>query len=135
MATPARALTNNYQDCRLIKLDPNDPKSPVVIVQEGYAHGDLTFRMALYYLQRDGLWIDEIARSSVSDKEVEAIIFDNSGEALKVLGTLIGKPMVRTLPIKEADVQAYIAKAKSVGSAEVYLQDLLKRYRASQGRP
>jgi hypothetical protein len=31
MPTPTRVLTNNYQDCQLIKMDLDDPKSPLVV--------------------------------------------------------------------------------------------------------
>jgi hypothetical protein len=66
---PTRALTNDYNDCKLIKLDSNDPKSPLVVMQEGYAPSDATCRMRMFYLQRDGFWIDEIARSTLPDSE------------------------------------------------------------------
>jgi hypothetical protein len=29
MPTPSRVLTNNYQDCQLIKMDLDDSKSPL----------------------------------------------------------------------------------------------------------
>jgi len=42
MSTPSRALTNNYNDCKLIKLDSNNAISPLVIMQEGYLTSDPT---------------------------------------------------------------------------------------------
>ena len=61
MPTPTRALTNNHNDCKLIKLGTSDPKSPLTVAQEGYAPSDATCRMRMFYLQRDGFWIDGIA--------------------------------------------------------------------------
>ena len=57
MPTPMRALTNDYKDCRLIKLDPDDPTSPYAVMQEGYYSADTTCRMRMFYLQRDGQWM------------------------------------------------------------------------------
>lgn len=133
MPTPSRALTNDHNDCKLIKLDANDPKSPLVVIQEGYAPSDPTCRMRLFYLQRDGFWIDEIARSTVPDSEAGDIVFETSAEALKALSGLFGKPLVRELPVTEGDVQAYMARAKG-GSAEDLFRQFLARYRAAKGR-
>lgn len=81
MPTPSRALTNDYNDCKLIKLDSNDPKSPLVVMQEGYMPSDPTCRMRMFYLQRDGFWIDEIARSTRPDTESGDVVFETSAEA------------------------------------------------------
>src|SRR5688572_9176715 len=105
MATPTRALTNDYNDCKLIKLDSNDPKSPLVVMQEGYSPGDPTCRMRMYYLQRDGFWIDEIARSTLPDSESGDVVFETSAEAISILSRLMGKPLVREIPVAEGDVR------------------------------
>ena len=133
MPTPIRALTNSYKDCKLIKLDADDPDSPLVIIQEGYMPGDPTCRMRMFYLQRDGLWIDEIARSTRPDSEIGDIIFENSTEAIEALSNLLGRPLVRELPVTEADIRAYMAKAKGVSSPKAAFRDFLARYRAAKG--
>lgn len=133
MATPARSLTNDYNACKLIKLDSNDPTSPLVIMQEGYAPGDPTCRMRMFYLQRDGFWIDEIARSTVPDSEAGDIVFESTAEALRALTGLLGKPLIRDLPVTEGDVRSYMARAKS-GSPEELFRGFLARYRAAKGK-
>ena len=133
MPTPTRALTNDAKDCKLTKLDSNDPKSPYVIMQEGYAPGDPTCRMCLFYLQRDGFWIDEIARSTRPDREAGEVVFENSAEAMQVLAGLFGKPLVRSLPVSKADTEAYLARMKSLGSPKEGLRQFLARYRAAKG--
>ena len=65
MPTPSRALTNDYNACKLIMLEANDPTSPLVVTQEVYAPSDPNFRKRVFYLQRDGMWIDEIAHSTL----------------------------------------------------------------------
>ena len=133
MPTPKRALTNDHRDCRLIKLDPKDPSSPFVIAQEGYAPGDLNSRMRVFFLQRDGQWIDEIARSTRPDSEIGDILFASSTEAVKMLSSLVGVPLIRHLPVSDADIEAYLMRMKGVSSPEEALRGFLARYRAAQG--
>ena len=129
-----RYLTNNFKDCRLIRLDPAESRSPVVILQEGCAPNDMTCKTKMFYLQRDGKWIDEIARSTRPDNEAGDIIFETPGEAMQLLSGLLGKPMVRDLPVTESDVEAYITRVKSVSSPEAAFRDFLARYRATKHR-
>jgi hypothetical protein len=133
MPTPSRALTNDYKDCKLIKLDAKDPASPLVVAQEGYAPGDPTARMRMFYLQHDGFWIDEIARSTRPDSEAGDVVFESTSEAVKALTGLVGKPLVRALPVTEADVQAYKTRVGG-GSPEDLLRQFLARYRAAKGK-
>src|SRR5688572_5644596 len=98
MPTPTRALTNNYQDCKLVKLDAADPTSPLVVMQEGYSPSDPTCRMRMFYLQRDGLWIDEVARSTRPEDEVGGIVFDTPADAIRTISGLFGKPLIREIP-------------------------------------
>jgi hypothetical protein len=131
MPSPSRALTNDYRDCKLIKLDVSDASNPVVVGQEGYAPGDATARMRMFYLQRDGFWIDEIARSTRPDSEAGDVVFDTSSQAVQLLSKLFGQPLIRELPIREADIQAYMVRARG-GSAEKLLRQFLARYRAAK---
>jgi hypothetical protein len=132
MPTPPRALTNDYKDCKLIKLDANDPKSPLVVAQEGYAPSDPNCRMRMFYLQRDGFWIDEIARSTRPDSEAGDVVFETSAQAMQALSGLLGKPMIRELPVTDADIQAYMTRVRG-GSSEELMRQFLARYRAAKG--
>src|SRR3954463_10280117 len=127
MPSLIRALTNDYKDCQLVKLDAKEPKSPLVVLQEGYDPSDPNCRMRMFYLQRDGFWIDEVARSTRPDSEAGEIIFETAADAMKVLSTLVGKPFLRELPITQADTQAYIARARG-GSSEDIARQFLARY-------
>jgi len=135
MPTPKRVLTNDHKACRLIKLDPDDPTNPYAVMQEGYDSADPTCRMRMFYLQRDGQWIDEIARSTRPDSEAGDVLFETSAEAFKVLGNLTGKPVVRDLPVSEADVKNYLARVGSGRSPQELLRQFLARYRAAKGKP
>ena len=129
MPTPSRALTNDYNACKLIMLEANDPTSPLVVTQEGYAPSDPNFRKRVFYLQRDGMWI---AHSTLPHTEAGDIVFETSAEAIEALSTLFGKPLIRDLPVTEADARAFIALVKS-GSPEDVLRQFLARYRATKG--
>jgi hypothetical protein len=133
MPTPARVLTNDYNDCKLVQLDAGDPKSPLVVMQEGYTPSDASCRMRMFYLQRDGFWIDEISRSTLPDSEAGNVVFETSKEALQALSRLFGKPLVRELPVTEADVRAYMARAQG-GSPEALFRQFLERYRGAKGK-
>jgi NADPH-dependent curcumin reductase CurA len=133
MSTPQRPLTNDYNDCRLIKLDAADPKSPLVLMQEAYAPKDPACRMRMFYLQRNGQWIDEVARSTRPDGEIGDIVFETAAEAVQVLSGLTGSPLIRAMPVTEADMQAYLARVKSAGSAEQAIHSFLARYRSAKG--
>jgi hypothetical protein len=114
-------------------LDANDPRSPLIVAQEGYAPSDPNCRMRMFYLQRDGLWIDEIARRTRPDSEAGDVVFDSSAEALKALSGLFGKPLVRVLPVTESDVQTYMARVKG-SSPEELLRQFLARDRSAKGK-
>jgi len=129
-----RTLTNDYTDCRLIKLDASEHGSPIVVAQEGCAPDDMVPIPKLFYLQRDGLWIDEIARSTRPDSEAGDVIFESAGEAIKLLSSLFGKAHVRKVHVTDADIEAYISRMKSIGSPEAAYRDFLARYRRAKGR-
>ncbi len=131
MPTPARALTNDYRDCHLVRLDPNDPNSPLFVAQEGYAPNDPNCLMRLFYLQRDGFWIDEIARSTRPDSEAGDVVFETTAEAVNALSGLVGRPLIRQLPVTDADIQAYKARVQG-GSPQELLRQFLARYRAAK---
>ena len=90
--------------------------------------------MRMFYLQFDGEWIDEDARSARPDSEIGDIMFETSAAALKVLGGLTGKPVIRDLPVSEADVRNYLARVGSGSSPQDLLRQFLARYRAAKGR-
>ena len=133
-AMPMRFLTNDFKDCQLIKLDPADAHSPFIVAQEGVAPNDSSCKTRMYYLQRDGLWINEVARSTRPDSEIGEIVFETPGEAIQLLAKLFGKPHVRDVPVTEADVEAYIARVQSAGSAEAAFRAFLARYRGTKTR-
>src|SRR5260370_32589545 len=80
-------------------------------------------------------WIDEIARSARPDCEGGDVLFKTSAEALELLGKLRGKPVVRDLPVSQADVKNYLARVGSGSSPQELLRQFLARYRAAKRKP
>ena len=70
------------------------------------------------------MWIDEIAHSALPHTEAGDIVFETSAEAIEAVSTLFGKPLIRDLPVTEADARAFIALVKS-GSPEDVLRQFL----------
>jgi hypothetical protein len=134
MKTPLRALKNDAKDCKLIKIDPDDPTTPYGVMQEGYDPDDPTLRMRMFYLQRDGQWIDEIARSARPDSEGGDVLFETAAEALAVIGKLPARPVVRDLPVSQTDVKNYIARVGSGSSPQELFRQFLARYRAAKSQ-
>jgi hypothetical protein len=134
MPMPLRFLTNDFRDCQLIKLDPDDSRSPLVVTQEGCGPDDPACKTRLFYLQRDGQWIDEVARSTRPESEVGDIVFDTPAEAIELLSNLFGKPTVRQVPVSAADVEAYVARAQRAGTGETAYREFLARYRKAKKR-
>ena len=130
-----RALTNDYKDCKIIKIDPADPTSPYGVMQEGYDPNDPTYRTRMFYLQRDGQWIDEIARSARPDSEGGDVLFESSAEALELLGRLRGKPVVRDLPVSQDDDEKLPRTRWQRQFPQELLRQFLARYRAAKGKP
>jgi hypothetical protein len=134
MPTPLRALKNDANACKLIKVDPADSKTPYAVMQEGYDPDDITCRMRMFYLQRDRQWIDEIARSTRPDAEGGDVLFENAAEALNAISKLPAKPVVRNLPVTQSDVKNYLARVGSGSSPQELLRQFLARYRAAKGQ-
>ena len=134
MPAPLRVITNDHRDCKLFKLDREDPASPYAVTQEGCDPNDPKYRMRMFYLQRDGQWIEEVARSTRPDSEGGDILFESSAEALKVLSRLRGKPVVRRLPVSEDDAKKYVERVSSGASPQELMRQFLARYRAAKAK-
>jgi len=52
-----------------------------------------------------------------------------------MLGSLTGKPVVRDLPVSQADVKNYLARIGGGSSPQELLRQFLARYRAAKGKP
>ncbi|MCW1885092.1 hypothetical protein OKA04_10165 [Luteolibacter flavescens] len=102
----SRALTNDPSAARLISLaklamasqiQPHDAHGPYVIVQTGYAPGDLTMKAADHLLGRSGEWLalHWFVRLPVEERHAE-FVFGTAGEVMTFMESLTGKVVVIT---------------------------------------
>ncbi len=98
----ARALSNNFQDLRLVSLSawskaseiiPRDANGPYVVMQEGYDPGDPTMLPDEFLLGRSGRWLSLglFYRLPVEDRRAE-FVFGTAAEVMTVVGNLPSKP-------------------------------------------
>lgn len=126
-----RTLTNDYTDCTLIRVEPDNPNSPFVVAQIGADPVDPTYRQALFFLQTDGTWIEEAAQASRPQEERFRIVFDTLADVMSVLGELTGAPEVERMELAAADIQIYIQRLKT-STIEQVVHTFLASYRASK---
>ncbi len=99
-----RALTNNFQDVRLISLrnwkvaaeiEPRDVGGPYVVLQEGYDPQDLQMRGDEFLLGRSGQWLSTglFLKLPVELRRAE-FVFGTAAEVMKALETLPGRALV-----------------------------------------
>lgn len=127
-----RTLTNDYSDCSLIRAEPDNPASPFIVAQRGADPEDPTFLQAVFYLQRDGLWIEETANGCRPMQDRYKVVFESVQDVVEVLGKMTGKPEIERIAVTAADLQAYIARLKSTTTEEI-VRSFLASYRASKG--
>lgn len=89
------ALTNSYHNCELLNLGhgPNG-RGPFVIRQEGTPPGSMTFQPDVFLLRKDGAWVLNLAVFALPEKDKEQFLFTTSAEAMVLLDSLTGDPVV-----------------------------------------
>lgn len=124
-----RQLTNDYNDCKLVNLEPNSPAGPYVVSQIGYDPEDPRMTDQLFILQCDGTWIDQIAHSTLPPEERFHIIFDTLPEVIAALSQISGKPSIVRREVSETELRQYLAALQSAGSSEALVREFLTSYR------
>lgn len=88
-------LTNSYHNCDLINLGYGQGgRGPYVVRQEASPPGSMTLQQDRFLLRKDGTWVLNLAVFILSEKDKEQFLFENSGEAVKLLSDLVGDPVV-----------------------------------------
>jgi hypothetical protein len=125
-------LTNIYQDCKLITLEPGTPGGPFVVTQLGFDPQDPRMTERLFLLQRDGTWIDQIAHPTLPPAERFHVVFDTLPEVMATLGKLTGTPEILRLPVSEAQLREHVAALQAAGTGDALVRGFLASYRAHQ---
>lgn len=124
-----RQLTNNYRDCTLINIEPSTPGGPYVVVQEAFDPEDPQMRNALFMLQHDGTWIEEIARTELPDEERFEVVFETLNDVMQAFQAMPDKPSVERIPVTAEAIEAYLANLRASGGTEAVMRGFLNRYR------
>jgi hypothetical protein len=125
------AISNSYTDCRLVNLEPSTPEGPFIVSQDAYDPQDPLLQAKVFFLKRDGTWVDELVHWTAEDGGAFDIVFDRVADVMKVLaelGTTV--TLDRSIPDASA-VEAYLNRIKGL-DAETILRNFLTRYRQSR---
>ena len=89
------ALTNSYHNCELLNLGhgPNG-RGPFIIRQEGTPPGSMIFQPDRFLLRKDGAWVLNLAVFALPEKDKQQFLFTTSAEAMVLLDSLSGEPVV-----------------------------------------
>ena len=107
-------ITNNYNQCQLLNLG-HGPKGrgPFVVRQQGTAPGSLTFHEESFLLRKDGTWVINLAVFALPEKDKENFFFPTSAEAIQLLDSLVGEPLIESALPQGTSVEQLRAAAQS----------------------
>jgi len=128
-------LTNDYRDCELINLEPETPGGPYAVVQEAFDSHDPNMRTAVFYLQQDGCWIEEIAHSILPEERKFDMVFETLADVMETLEGLTEPPEVERITVTPEQIEAFLARLRAAGDAHTFIRSFLHRYRAMQHPP
>ena len=115
-----RAITNNYQDARLLSLSSwkraaeielRDQGGPYVVTQEGYDPEDFRMRINEFVLGRSGKWLGLGAFFQLpAEIRQREFIFGTAAEVIETMDRLQGKAQVQhggvpADPVEEGETQ------------------------------
>ena len=88
------ALSNDPARCEVMNLawSPNG-HGPYLVRQEGYEPGSSTFKMQRFILQKDGLWLLNLAFVMLPEAEQEAQLFHSLTEVLLLFDEIASQPV------------------------------------------
>lgn len=86
-------------------------------------------RMNLFWLQRDGTWVEDIARTTLPEERKFDAVFENVTDAMNLLASLAGELRIERIPLTTGIIQQRIAMLKSA-SIDTLVRQFLASYRA-----
>lgn len=126
------ALANDYNRCRLINLgDDTGHGGPFAISQTAYDPEDARMSETVFLLGRECTWVDQLALAKVPHERQLDFFYVSSGEAMKVMASLNGAPVIERYELTEQDLRERVA-AWSVGGFQQRVKAIVERFRDSQ---
>ena len=118
-----RSLSNDYKMCQLIRLEPDLEDTPFVVMQEAYDPEDPKMRETLFWLQRDGTWVDDLVRGSLTLEQKLEAVFESATEAMTRLSSMPIKPEIMRI---ELTAQVLLARIEALKGREA--QDVAREF-------
>lgn len=127
-----RAITNNYQDVRLVSLrhwkraheiEPRDQGGPYIVVQQGYDPQEINPSYDEFLLGRSGVWLPAglFFKIPIEERRKE-YVFGTAAEVVELLETLLGNAKIvrkgteiSEAALQEDDLAAAFTEAKQQG--------------------
>ena len=133
-ASDLHAITNDYQDARLLSLrkwrnaheiEPRDPGGPYMVIQAGYDPQEISPVYDEFLLGRSGAWLPAGLFFRIPrDERRKEFVFGTAAEVADLLMGLVGKPRIvrkgdelAPPPAEEDDLAAAFIEAQDKAGA------------------
>lgn len=128
------AISNNYLDCEVLNLDPDDPRhGPFVITQNAVDPEDPRQRANLYLLRRDGVWIEYATHALTPEGNRVPVLFDGLAEITRLMEDLPSKPTIlRDEDIDQAGLANFLQQVKASGGMLAHIRSNVIRYKTQK---
>jgi hypothetical protein len=128
------AISNNYLDCEVLNLDPQDPEhGPFVVTQSAVDASDPAQRSNLYLLRRDGVWIEYATHALTPESERVPIVFDGLGEIVRLMEDLPSDPEIeRDDELDQAGLANFLQQVKASGGMLAHIRQTVVRYKTQK---
>jgi hypothetical protein len=127
-------LSNQYSDCEVLDLDPSEAKrGPFVAMQRAIDPNDPRQQENLYFLRRDGTWVECATHMSTPEKERVSIVFDALPDIIKLLAELPPQAKsVRVQALDPARLTAMLQQVEAEGGLLAHIRCQVARHRQRQ---
>lgn len=128
------ALSNNYDDCEVLNLEPDDPRhGPFVVTQNAVDTEDPQQRENMYLLRRDGAWIEYATHALTPESERVPIAFDGLVEIIRLMEELPRQPkVVRAAQLDQPRLVQFLKEVKAGGGMLAHIRGNVARYKAQK---
>jgi hypothetical protein len=125
------SLSNNYLDCEILNLDPDNPRhGPFVVTQSAVDANDPRQIQNLYLLRRDGVWIEYATHELTPESKRIPVTFDGLGEITKLMSGLMGNPqIVREEDLDQAMLSQFLQQVNAAGGMLAHIRSRVARYK------
>lgn len=128
------ALSNNYDDCEVLNLEPDDPRrGPFVVTQNAVDADDPQQRENMYLLRRDGAWIEYATHALTPEGERVPIAFDGLVEIIRLMESLPSRPkIVREAQLDQVRLVQFFKEVNAEGGMLAHIRGNVARYKAQK---